>query len=81
MVRNTPGQTPTSNGRRYVTIAEAAKYLAVNPNTIRKMTKEGTLTEYRAGNRIVRVDLNEIDAVMDPPAPQRVRLVSSRATR
>ena len=52
--------------RRYVKPAEAAEYLGVTPRTIRQMIADGRLTGYRSGQRLVRVDLNEIDAAMTP---------------
>lgn len=52
--------------RRYVKIAEAAAYLQVTTRTVRQMIADGRLTGYRSGNRLVRVDLNEIDAAMQP---------------
>lgn len=52
--------------RRYVTIAEAAEYLNVTTRTIRQMIADGRLRGYRSGTRIVRVDLNEVDAAMKP---------------
>lgn len=52
--------------RRYVTIAQAAEYLAVTDRTIRQMIADGRLTGYRSGRRLVRLDLNEIDAAMRP---------------
>lgn len=52
--------------RRYGKISEAADYLGVTPRTIRQMIADGRLTGYRSGTRLVRVDLNEIDAVMEP---------------
>ena len=57
---------PESIRRRYVKIAEAAKYLQVTDRTIRQMIADGRLTGYRSGPRLVRVDLNEIDAAMQP---------------
>jgi len=56
----------TSIRRRYVKIGEAADYLAVTERTIRQMIADGRLTGYRSGARLVRVDLNELDAVMKP---------------
>lgn len=56
--------TPTAR-RRYVKISEAAEYLQVAPRTIRQMVAEGRLTAYRNGQRLVRLDLNEIDATME----------------
>lgn len=55
---------PIASRRRYVTIAEAAEYLQVTDRTIRQMIADGRLTGYRSGYRIVRLDLNEIDAAM-----------------
>ncbi|TXI55813.1 MAG: helix-turn-helix domain-containing protein [Mycobacterium sp.] len=58
-------ETPTLR-RRYVKIAEAAAYLQVTDRTIRQMIADGRLTGYRAGARLVRIDLNELDAAMRP---------------
>lgn len=52
--------------RRYVKLAEAAEYLGVTDRTVRSMIADGRLTGYRSGARLVRVDLNEIDAAMKP---------------
>jgi excisionase family DNA binding protein len=52
--------------RRYAKIAEAAAYLQVTDRTIRQMIADGRLTGYRSGGRLVRVDLNEVDAAMQP---------------
>lgn len=53
-------------GRRYVKMSEAAEYLGVTDRTVRQMIADGRLTGYRNGSRLVRVDLNEIDAAMQP---------------
>ncbi len=52
--------------RRYVSMADAAEYLNVTTRTIRQMIADGRLTGYRNGARLVRVDLNELDANMQP---------------
>lgn len=52
--------------RRYVSPAEAADYLGVTTRTIRAMVSDGRLTAYRNGPKLVRLDLNEIDANMTP---------------
>ncbi|MFV8316281.1 excisionase family DNA-binding protein [Mycobacterium sp. 23] len=52
--------------RRYVSVADAAEYLDVTARTIRQMIADGRLTGYRNGGRLVRLDLNEIDAAMKP---------------
>jgi excisionase family DNA binding protein len=64
-----PSRSDTPNRaqrRRYVKISEAAEYLDVTERTIRAMVYDGRLTAYRSGRRLVRLDLNEIDAAMDP---------------
>jgi excisionase family DNA binding protein len=52
--------------RRYAKLAEAAEYLGVTDRTVRQMIADGRLTGYRSGNRLVRVDLNELDDAMKP---------------
>ena len=52
--------------RRYAKLKEAAAYLNVTERTVRQMIADGRLTGYRNGNRLVRVDLNELDARMQP---------------
>jgi excisionase family DNA binding protein len=52
--------------RRYAKLSEAAEYLGVTDRTIRAMIADGRLIGYRSGNRLVRVDLNEVDAAMKP---------------
>ncbi|GAB7144417.1 excisionase family DNA-binding protein [Mycobacterium riyadhense] len=52
--------------RRYATQQQAADYLGVTDRTIRQMIADGRITGYRSGTRLVRVDLNEIDAAMRP---------------
>ncbi|BBZ38727.1 excisionase family DNA-binding protein [Mycobacterium conspicuum] len=54
------------NGRRYAKLADAAEYLGVTDRTVRQMIADGRITGYRSGSRLVRVDLNEIDAAMKP---------------
>jgi excisionase family DNA binding protein len=52
--------------RKYVSILQAAEYLGVTDRTIRKMIADGRLTGYRSGKRLVRVDLNQVDAALKP---------------
>jgi excisionase family DNA binding protein len=51
-------------GRRYAKIVDAAIYLDVHPITIRAMIEAGKIHAYRSGQRLLRVDLNELDALM-----------------
>jgi excisionase family DNA binding protein len=50
--------------RRWAKIPQAADHLQVTPRTIRQMIADGRITGYRSGSRLVRVDLDELDAAM-----------------
>ena len=52
--------------RRLESIAGAAEYAGVHPRTIRRRIADGRLTGYRMGPRLIRVDLNELDAMLRP---------------
>ena len=52
--------------RRYAKLKEAAAYIGVTERTVRQMILDGRLIGYRNGARLVRVDLDEIDAAMQP---------------
>ncbi len=66
MSRATPPVKPSQPARRYAPIASAAESVDVSQKTIRRRIAEGSLTGYRMGPRILRVDLNELDALMRP---------------
>jgi excisionase family DNA binding protein len=50
--------------RRYATIRQASEYLGVNPATVRRYVAAGRVPAYRVGAKILRVDLNEVDALL-----------------
>ncbi len=52
--------------RRYGSIAEAADLVGASTKTIRRRIADGTLTGYRMGPRLIRVDLSEIERVLAP---------------
>ncbi len=52
--------------RRYVPLQDGAAYAGVAVKTLRRWIARGDLTGYRAGPRLIRVDLNEIDAMLRP---------------
>jgi excisionase family DNA binding protein len=56
----------TQRPRHYVSLKAAAEYLGVTDRTIRQMITDGRLIGYRSGAKLVRLDLNEIDASMQP---------------
>lgn len=51
---------------RWATRVEAARYISVHPNTITRWAAEGRVAAYRFGNRSVRYNLNDIDAMLVP---------------
>lgn len=59
---------PTTDvkNRRYVRPNEAAEYARVSRKTIDRMIARGELPAYRINARIVRVDLNDVDALFTP---------------
>lgn len=50
--------------RRLATIDEAAEYTRISTQTLRKYISDGKLRAYRAGPRLVRIDLNDVDAML-----------------
>jgi excisionase family DNA binding protein len=46
------------------TIVDAAQYVGVHPKTVRRWIARGQLTGLRAGPRLIRVDLNELDVML-----------------
>jgi excisionase family DNA binding protein len=64
-----PAKSAKSRPRRYATLTEAAEILRCKPKTVRHMIAEGRLTGYRFGNRVIRVDLDELDNTLRPIQP------------
>jgi excisionase family DNA binding protein len=62
-----PTASPNDNSapRRWASIPAAAEYLGVCIRTIRQMIQDGKIRRYGSSSRLVRVDLNEIDAAME----------------
>lgn len=56
----------TATSRRLATIEQTANYAVCCTKTIRRRIADGTLTGYRAGPRMIRVDLNEVDQWLRP---------------
>lgn len=56
----------THPGRRLVPIPAGAEYIGVCERTIRRYIAAGRLTGYRVGPKLIRVDLNELDALLAP---------------
>lgn len=58
--------TPSKSVRRLESIPHTADYVGVSTKTIRRMISRGQLTGLRLGTRLIRVDLNEVDAILRP---------------
>jgi excisionase family DNA binding protein len=66
MPRKSPPTPAPAATPRYASLEEAAAYLGgCNPRTVRREIARGRLTGYKLG-RLVRVDLNEVDALLRP---------------
>jgi excisionase family DNA binding protein len=59
-------QTRDKAIRRLESIQFAAEYARVSTKTVRRWIASGDLAGYRAGKRLIRVDLNELDALLRP---------------
>ena len=57
---------PEVRSQRFVALARAADYLDVAPYTVRQYISDGKLTGYRLAGGHVRVDMNEVEALLKP---------------
>ncbi|MGD8151418.1 helix-turn-helix domain-containing protein [Ornithinimicrobium sp. Y1694] len=64
--------TTAHKSRRLVTLDAAAEYAACSTKTLRRRISDGSLTGYRLGPRMLRIDLDELDAMLRP-VPSAVR--------
>lgn len=64
--KNEKTQNRAERRRKYASQAQAAEYVGVTARTIRQWIAEGRITGYRINERLIRVDLNEIDTAMTP---------------
>ncbi len=59
-------KSSTALRRHLVNINQAAEHFGVSARTIRRYIAAGRVTGYRTGPRLIRVDLNEVDAMLRP---------------
>lgn len=52
--------------KRLVAITVAADHFGISERTVRRRIADGTITGYRVGPRLIRVDLAQIDAMLRP---------------
>jgi len=50
----------------YITIQHAADRLSVSTKTIRRMIARSQLRAYRVGDRLIRIDVESLDALARP---------------
>jgi excisionase family DNA binding protein len=67
VTRKKPAPPPEPKGKRWSGIQGTADYLRVSDKTVRQMIADGRIKAYRAGPRLIRIDLNEIDKVTLQP--------------
>jgi excisionase family DNA binding protein len=65
-VAKTRGAARPATALQLEGLAEAAARLGVHPRTIRRHIASGSLTGYRLGSRLIRVDASEVDALLRP---------------
>lgn len=56
----------TFTGDRFVSVAESAAYLSVDPMTIRNMLKDGRLRAWTLGPRVLRIKLSDLESALQP---------------
>jgi excisionase family DNA binding protein len=61
-----PKSSTLTRTRRLVSQQDAADYLGVTERTIRNYVSRGQLRAYRIGGRLVRVDQDDLDALLRP---------------
>ncbi len=59
-----PGRRGTTP--HWVSLEDAAEYMGVHVRTCRRLIADGSISGYRLGKRAIRVDRNELDAVLRP---------------
>ncbi len=62
-------RTTRRTPRRLVRLVPGAEYAQQSVKTLRRRIADGTITGYRAGPKLIMVDLDEIDSVLIRPIP------------
>ncbi|GAB2699548.1 excisionase family DNA binding protein [Microbacterium marinum] len=61
-----PDQTPTTLAPRWGTIEDVMAHLKVSRDTVRRMIARQEIQARRFGPRLIRIDLNQLDASSTP---------------
>jgi excisionase family DNA binding protein len=64
------GDVGVTRTRRWATTFETATYLQCGERTVRRMIADGRIPAYRVNARLVRLDLDEVDAAITGQAMQ-----------
>jgi len=59
-----PRKPASTSPRRYLTLSEAAEWLALDEKTLRRWISQGRLTAYRVGPKLIRLDGGEIESMI-----------------
>lgn len=62
----TVSKTSQSRPSRLESLANAADYAGVTTRTMRRYIASGRLIGYRVGPRLIRIDLDELEAMLRP---------------
>lgn len=65
-VATSPAPLAPEPNRRWASLEQAAKHLECSERTIRRLIASGRIAGYRFGDRLLRVDLAEVDALAHP---------------
>jgi excisionase family DNA binding protein len=63
---NPPNLVSVQKRRNLVSVQKGAEYSGLSDKTIRRYISTGQLTGYRIGKKLIRVDLDELDALLKP---------------
>lgn len=61
-----PRKATSAHRPEYISPEDAAARWSVSRDTIRRLISSGKITGYRLNNRIIRVDVTEVDAAFRP---------------
>jgi excisionase family DNA binding protein len=57
---------PAIKPRKLISVEAAASCLDMNPRSIRRYIADGKLAGYRIGDKLIRVDQADVDALIRP---------------
>jgi excisionase family DNA binding protein len=62
-------KAPEPKRRKFVTIQEACAVTGTSPRFMRGLIADRKLTAYRLGDRMIRIDLDDLYALLRPIVP------------